>query len=118
MDFLDLNLIFDVLDGIVKEHSMVNLRENGSFPGFYSEDSCLYFDDNGQLVWKCYIGTKDEEVINVREECTEHVIKKILELLLQNKIISRDLYKFLSCEDELYINLDNVLKQLLEYEIL
>lgn len=118
MDFFDLNLIFVTMENIVKEKTIVNLHDNGNFPGFDSEDSCLYFDDNGQLVWKCFIGTKDEEVITVREECTEHVIKKILELLLQNKLISKDTYKFLICEDELYINLDNVFKQLIDYKIL
>lgn len=85
MDF-ERNTIFEVLENIVKKHSIVNLHDNGSYPGYDLEDSCLYFDDNGQLVWKCFIGTKDEEVINVRQECTEHVINKILELLFQNKI--------------------------------
>lgn len=117
MDF-ERNIIFEVLENIVKKHSMVNLHDNGSYPGYDPEDSCLYFDDNGQLVWKCYIGTKDEEVINVRQECTEHVINKILELLLQNKIISKHLYNFLTNKDTLDINISILLEELLDYEII
>lgn len=117
MDFFDLNLIFDVLDNIVKEYSNVNLHDNGSYPGYDPEDSCLYIDDNGELVWARFIGTQYEGAFKVKD-CDEDELKILLGLLLKNKIISKDIYNFLTCEDENYIDIDNLLKQLLDYKLL
>lgn len=118
MDFFDLNLIFEVLDSIVKEHSIVSLHDNGNYPILEPEDSCLYFDNNGELVWVRFIGTEYEDVFKVREECDKDELKILLELLLENKLISKDIYNFLICKNALDINIDNLLKQLLDYKIL
>lgn len=86
------NYILETLESIVKARSMIFLHDNGTYPFFDEEDSCLYLNDKGQLVWRSYIGTEDEEVINVREECTMHTLKHLLDLLLESKVISQKTY--------------------------
>ena len=99
MDFSVMNIIFNTVENIVKGISILSLYDNGNGknPAFDTENSTLYFDDNGDLVWKRFIGTEYEGIFKVRE-LYDFDIEVLLDLLLSNGIISKKKYNYLLAE--------------------
>lgn len=97
MDFSYINIIFNTVENIVKGVSTLSLYDNGKNPAFDTENSTLYFDDNGELVWKRFIGTEYEDIFKVRE-LYDYDIEVLLDLLLSNGIISKKKYNYLLAE--------------------
>lgn len=97
MDFSDMNIIFNMVENIVKGVSILSLYDKGKNPAFDTENSTLYFDDNGELVWKRFIGTEYEDIFKVRE-LYDYDIEVLLDLLLSNGIISKKKYNYLLAE--------------------
>lgn len=91
---MDTNKIFKTLANIAKDLKKVNLHDSGNYPILDPEDSCLYFNIDGQLVWKRFLGTGYDEAFIVKN-LDNNEFEILLDLLLSNKVITRDIYDYL-----------------------
>lgn len=86
MDIFGTNALFETLRSIVEINSMVDLHDNGNEPVLEPEDSCLYLNDNGELIWERFLGTDYTECFKV-SELDDDELGILVDLLLDNGII-------------------------------
>ena len=86
MNIFGTNALFEELKNIVEHNSTVYLSGNGNEPILEPEDSCLYLDDDGELVWARFFGTNYVEQLNV-SELDDDELEILLDLLLDNDVI-------------------------------
>ena len=86
MNIFGTNALFEELKNIVEHNSTVYLSGNGNEPILEPEDSCLYLDDDGELVWARFLGTNYVEQLNV-SELDDDELEILLDLLLDNDVI-------------------------------
>lgn len=91
---MDKNKIIRTLENIVKDLKEVNLHDNGNYPVLDPEYSRLYFYYNGYLVWKRFLGTGYDEAFLVKD-LDDNELEILLDLLLDNGIITRNVYDYL-----------------------
>lgn len=89
-----MNKILRTLKNIVKDLKEVNLHDKGNYPILDPEDSCLYFNIDGQLVWKRFLGTGYDEAFIVKN-LDDNEFEILLDLLLDNKVITQNIYDYL-----------------------
>ena len=88
MDIFGTNALFETLRNIVEINSMVDLHDNGNEHILKPEDSCLYFNDDGELIWERFLGTDYADCFNV-SELDDNDLEILIDLLLDNGIIAQ-----------------------------
>ena len=88
MDIFGTNAIFETLRSIVEISSIVYLQDNGNEPVLEPEDSCLYLNDDGELIWERFLGTDYTECFKVSELDGDE-LEILIGLLLDNDIIAQ-----------------------------
>ena len=73
---------------IVEISSIVDLHDNGNKPVLELEDSCLYLNDDGELIWERFLGTDYTECFKV-SELDDDELEILIDLLLDNGIIAQ-----------------------------
>lgn len=91
---MDKKNITRVLENIVRDLKEVNLHDKGNYPVLEPEDSCLRFNLDGQLVWKRFLGTGYDEAFLVKN-LDDNELEILLDLLLDNKVITQNIYDYL-----------------------
>ena len=87
MDIFGTNALFETLRNIVADDS-IYLTDNGNEPVLEPEDSCLYLNDDGELVWQRFLGTDYTECFKV-SELDDDELEILIDLLLDNGIIAQ-----------------------------
>lgn len=88
MDIFGTNALFETLRNFLEVNSMVDLHDNGNEPVLEPEDSCLYLNDNGELIWERFLGTDYREWFKV-SELDDDELEILIGLLLDNGIIAQ-----------------------------
>ena len=88
MDIFGTNALFETLRSIVEISSIVDLHDNGNKPVLELEDSCLYLNDDGELIWERFLGTDYTECFKV-SELDDDELEILIDLLLDNGIIAQ-----------------------------
>ena len=83
MDIFGTNALFETLRNIIADDS-IYLTGNGNEP----EDSCLYLDGDGELVWQRFLGTDYTECYKESEHDDEE-LEILIDLLLDNDMIAQ-----------------------------
>ena len=91
---MNANKITRTLKDVVKDLSIVTLHDSGNYPVLEPEDSLMMIDGNDNLVWVRFIGKDNEDEFNVMG-LDDNELEILLDLLLDNKIITRDVYDYL-----------------------
>ncbi len=82
------------LKNVVKDLSIVTLHDNGNYPVLEPEDSLVMIDGNDNLVWVRFLGTGNEDELNVID-LDDNEFEILLDLLLGNKVIPQKTYDYL-----------------------
>ena len=85
------------LKNVVKDLSnvsIVQLHDSGNYPVLKPEDSLVMIDGNDNLVWVRFLGTENEEELNVID-LDGNEFEILLDLLLRNKVIPQKTYDYL-----------------------
>lgn len=88
MDIFGTNALFETLRNFLEVNSMVDFHDNGNEPVLEPEDSCLYLDGDGELVWQRFLGTDYTECFKV-SELDDDELEILIGLLLDNGIIAQ-----------------------------
>ena len=84
---MKINEIEEMLEDIIAEYSSVSLHSDDG------EDSYLYEDGNGKIVWDQSLSFHPD--IYVVRELDDDELEVLLDLLLDNGIISKETYDYL-----------------------
>ena len=87
------NEIEEMLENIITDYSTVSLNPDESNSLFEEEVSYLYKDGNGKIVWDRSLGSCPD--IYCVSELDENDLEILLELLLYNGIISKNIHDYL-----------------------
>ena len=87
------NEIEEMLENIITDYSTVSLNPDESNSLFKEEVTYLYKDGNGKIVWDQSLGTCSD--IYCVSELDENDLEILLELLLYNGIISKNIHDYL-----------------------
>ena len=87
------NEIEEMLENIITDYSTVSLNPDESNSLFKEEVTYLYKDGNGKIVWDQSLGSCPD--IYCVSELDENDLEILLELLLYNGIISKNIHDYL-----------------------
>ena len=87
------NEIEEMLENIITDYATVSLNPDESNSLFKEEVTYLYKDGNGKIVWDQSLGSCPD--IYCVSELDENDLEILLELLLYNGIISKNIHDYL-----------------------